>query len=597
MAGDDPTPEDIRTALGRVLASREMTSSERQRGFLRFVVERAIEGRTADIKAYTLALEVFGRGADFDPQTDSIVRVEASRLRRKLQVYYSDEGREDPVRIELPTGSYVPVFRAAPPLPAAPAGSSHAAEPPGDAAAAVPATGGHRHRLRHWLEALGGLLVVGLIVAAAQRFVVPVTAPESAAGPALVLPASALLDGPRLAVTPLANLTGDPNLGHVARGIAAEISARLALYPQLAVIATRTSAYHAEGDGEPMVLGRLLDLDYLVRGSLRRLNGPMRITTELVDTHTGRILWAGSWDRELLPDAIVPLQDEIAERIVASIFGAHGEFRPLGWQGGAAATHDPEAFDCVLRTYGYLDDRRADLLARVRDCLEDAVRRDPDFALAWAMLALVYLDEWDLDEGQPDPDGRPDPIPRALAAARRAVELDPGMGLGQRALADAAFYSSDLATFRSAAAAAISLAPNHADLLADMGRKLAYSGDWAQGTTLVRKAVELNPNHPEWYDEPLVLDLYLRGRYTDALAVLARWPDQTRPFALFARAIIDGRLGRDQEARQAVARLLALNPRFPQVMAVRLKRPQFRPHDADEIETGLAKAGIRLPDA
>ena len=96
--------------LERLLQSRALQNSESLKAFLRFVVEKTVEDEGAQLKEYTIATEVFGRNSDYDPRIDSVVRVQAGRLRTKLQEYYSTEGKGDPVVIDLPKGHYHPVF-------------------------------------------------------------------------------------------------------------------------------------------------------------------------------------------------------------------------------------------------------------------------------------------------------------------------------------------------------------------------------------------------------------------------------------------------------------------------------------------------------
>ncbi|MFZ0847554.1 MAG: hypothetical protein WAM62_17345 [Pseudolabrys sp.] len=110
--GDQPREADIRAALDRVIASSHLSKSPQLGSFLRFVVQEELAGNGSRIKAYTIAADALGRDANFDPQTDPIVRVEAGRLRRALDQYYANGGSKDPVVIELPRGHYVPVFRA-----------------------------------------------------------------------------------------------------------------------------------------------------------------------------------------------------------------------------------------------------------------------------------------------------------------------------------------------------------------------------------------------------------------------------------------------------------------------------------------------------
>src|SRR5262249_17423389 len=112
--------ESVRSALSRILASKLFLGSERLRRFLQFIVEQTLLGRTAGIKEYALAVEVFDKETSFDPRVDPVVRVEAGRLRAKLREYYEVEGQSDPVRIDLPKGTYAPVFRFIRPVEAPP---------------------------------------------------------------------------------------------------------------------------------------------------------------------------------------------------------------------------------------------------------------------------------------------------------------------------------------------------------------------------------------------------------------------------------------------------------------------------------------------
>lgn len=102
--------DDAIAELDRLLADPLLKLSERNRRFLRFAAEEALAGRADRVKAYTIAVDVFGRGEDFDPVADPIVRIEANRLRSALRTYYGGPGQQTPIRIVLPKGSYIPLF-------------------------------------------------------------------------------------------------------------------------------------------------------------------------------------------------------------------------------------------------------------------------------------------------------------------------------------------------------------------------------------------------------------------------------------------------------------------------------------------------------
>jgi hypothetical protein len=108
---DVPTAEEIRAAVERIVVSSPFRRSPQLVAFLRFVVELALGGKAEYIKSYTIGVEAFGRGECFDPQIDPIVRVEAARIRRALASYFAGEGAGLAVTIEIPLGSYVPLFR------------------------------------------------------------------------------------------------------------------------------------------------------------------------------------------------------------------------------------------------------------------------------------------------------------------------------------------------------------------------------------------------------------------------------------------------------------------------------------------------------
>jgi hypothetical protein len=112
--GVEPPNEDlIREELGRVLASHEFRTSKRSQDFLRYVVENTLNGRAEILKERTIGIDVFGRATSYDPSDDATVRVKAGEVRKRLGIYYSDQGAQSPLRIELPSGTYIPEFRLA----------------------------------------------------------------------------------------------------------------------------------------------------------------------------------------------------------------------------------------------------------------------------------------------------------------------------------------------------------------------------------------------------------------------------------------------------------------------------------------------------
>jgi hypothetical protein len=191
MPPPDPTPAAVRTELERVLASDGFVNSERLTRFLRFTVEKTLAGEGDQLKEYLLGVEVFDRGAAFDPRMDPIVRVEARRLRAKLEEYYASAGPANEVRILNRKGSYVPVF-----------------EP----AVAEPANAIHRpmRKVFWWVVAVG--LVLGVAYWSWSR-------------------TGGHTDSVSIAVVPMDAIAGDGNANELADGIAEALSIELARDP------------------------------------------------------------------------------------------------------------------------------------------------------------------------------------------------------------------------------------------------------------------------------------------------------------------------------------------------------------------------------
>ena len=112
-----PSADNVRATWHGCSASRAFPASARRRRLLEYVVEQTLADRADRLKAYDLAVAVLGRDERFDPQNDPIVRIEVGRLRRDLDHYYLTDGRDDPIRITIPKGHYVPAFEVREPAP------------------------------------------------------------------------------------------------------------------------------------------------------------------------------------------------------------------------------------------------------------------------------------------------------------------------------------------------------------------------------------------------------------------------------------------------------------------------------------------------
>ena len=212
---------------------------------------------------------------------------------------------------------------------------------------------------------------------------------------------------------------------------------------------------------------------------------------------------------------------------------------------------------------------------------------DPGYADAWAALANLYLDEHRYNYNS-----RPDPLNRALDAARRAVSLDPANQRAHWALAQVHFFRRELDRFFPEAERAIALNPNNASVVAGLGGSLHYAGD-DRGIALVKKAMALDPFHPTWFNLPLAVSHFERGEYEEALAVALKIDMPGYVPAQVHLAAIYAELGRQAEAGSAIEELLKLYPGFTTAKYIEGARKWNRTDEAIHLwVAALRKAGL-----
>ena len=580
MAKEDETgaiaPDDVRAELERVLSSAAFAGSNRLQLFLRHVTEQTLAGQGERLKGYSIGLEVFGKDPSFDAQADSLVRVEAGRLRKKLEQYYREEGAGDPIEIRLPKGGYAPTFR----LMERPAG---------------PVAGGlisSRTRVAMIVLALAAGLAVGLVLVW-QDWGSLLTAGQEAPPPERGAPAAPR--GKAVAVLPFTNLSADPAQDYFADGMTQEVITALTRFEDLFVIASDTSFTYKGRDIELPELGEALQVQFVLLGSVRQDSSTVRVTAQLLDVGDGTVRWAENYDRHLTVNHLLEIQSDIAGDIVATVAPPYGII-PRGRLQRAAAERpaDLAAYDCVLRTYAYWRVLSPREHAVVRDCLERTLEADPGYAKAWALLSMVHLDRKQL--GFNPRRGPREALDLGMAAARRAVELSAESAVAFQALATAHFASFETAEFAAAAERALKLNPNDSTILADLGTKLALIGQWGRGLGLLRKAIERNPVHPGWYHVAFALNAYRERDYEAALARALRIEMPEFYITHFVLAIVYGQLERRAEAQAAAARLLELYPEFPD-RAMEDLLGRLDPDLIEMIAEGLVKAGIPLRSA
>jgi TolB-like protein len=576
-----PSAEEIRQELEQVLASPDFVASDRLKRFLRFVVEEALAGRADRLQAYPIALEVLGRDAGFDPQTDPVVRMEAGRLRGRLERYYLGAGRSEPVRIDIPKGGYAPTFTW---------------QRDGKRTRAMPAFLAPWRRLqrrwqgRHWL-AFGALALVGVIylATAVLRFERPEVEGEA------VLPAPQER-GPAIIVLPFEDLS-EANADDVfAAGLTEELITHLMRFGELRLYSAYGS-FLEQPSADPVELSERLGVGYVVKGGVRRGPDRLRLIVHLIEGGTGQHLWTETYDRQLTAENLFEIQEQLAADLASQLAQPYGIIQQI--TADSFRRQRPEtlfAYDCVLGAFDYRRTQGREKHAASRACLEEAVRRDPGYADAWAVLADNYLDEFRYGYSPRPYD--PVALAQALSTARHAVQLDRDSVLALLALATMHFYRGEFAEAEAIDRRLLSLNPTNPHVLGQVGLRTARAGNWDEGIALVRQSIERSITAPWGYHTMIALDHYRRGDYRAALADAEQFAGARIVTVAVVMAAIHGQLGNQDEARRALERARTLDPNAIQDPRTWLRRAINLLEDLiEQLMDGLRKAGLNTSAA
>ncbi|HSN57580.1 MAG TPA: protein kinase, partial [Candidatus Sulfomarinibacteraceae bacterium] len=351
-----------------------------------------------------------------------------------------------------------------------------------------------------------------------------------------------------IAVAPFRAPSKSEELTALAEGLAEDIAAGLARFPYLTIL---EGAGLGSSDSSTSAAAGL-GARYVLRGGLRSAGSELRLSVQLVEVETGAHVWSETYDRRLDDVGVFELQDDLTDRIVATVGDYSGVIpRLVVNELRAMDDDDMTVDDWIMRAVCYVQViHPPEEHAAIRDGLEKMVELHPDNAEAHAWLANTYVNEFAFGFNPLE-----DPIGRSLQTAQRAVDLDPTTQAGWLNLAGGHFFLGDLAAFEAAATRAITLNPRNSYAIAYMGLCFGNSGQRERGAELGTRACALNPHHPEWYPFVNFYHLYAREEYEAACSVIKRinWPKFPYTHINFAAAC--GQLGRPEEARTSIKTL------------------------------------------
>lgn len=496
-----PTQEQVETALAAVLSSARFARSGRARELLTYLVTEVLAGRGEAIKAYSIAVDVFGKGADFDAENDTLVRVQAGRLRNLLDHYYASEGREADVIFRLPRGSYTLAFEAgaqggAPALPVAapPASETEAASSP----------------LRSLFQrqqnvVLAAFVSLSFVLLAGVTYLrppaVPVVHEADARRPHVI----------RLLISGDADNDDERVILHAVRDVASRFTAF-----------DTVSREDRRNDNR-----RVWPEDYRIR--IEKIHSGEASFVFLSAEHVMSGTVVGSERTSLHPGD--PLRTALPiERALIKILQPLG---PIYTDYRRRGTYSP-VMNCVLLQQDYVPDQNNERHEKARACLEALVAKGVEDSRVYTSLSYLYREEF-TDQRNPRPG---DPLKRAIAASQRALELSPNDSEAHEQLMTVYSLTGDFDLMLATGRRAIELNPSNSAMHDNFAARLNYRGRYEEALHLLLRAEELQPVAPRWRAFAFFISYYglgQMGRATERASTLA---GTTNPLYIAARAIV-----------------------------------------------------------
>ena len=520
----------IKKEVQKICTSSHFKSKELLCRFLNYIVSEHLAGRGENIKGYSIGRDVFNRGEDFDPAQDALVRIHAGRLRRMLQAYYQKEGKYDKIRIEVPLGSYNPLFS--------------------------------------YIEVSDSQLVE-----------------TSESETKIPIPF-----GPTVAIIPFKNFTGDPEKEFFALGFSEELSIELTRYDMLSVYNVSYSRALQDDNSVNFELFQKKGIRFIIEGSVNQSINQVRILVKLTDVNEGRQIWAERYDQSFSAENLNEAQETIAKEVVRVLGSEYGIIlKKLLMDSQRLKPQQLDTYISVLRFYNFQMYQTPETAIQAFNALNQAIQKEPSSGIATAMLSIMYGNTYMLDL----PDAEESYLKMGILA-EHALKLDPNSLIVRVAHAFKCFAYNEREKFFITIDKCLAMKPNNSARLGALAFHMSLYGDWERGKKILDNLMCTNLGFPLYFHGATSLYYYRIKDYSTALEEADKYNLPLIFWGPMLRAAALGQLNKTDLARENIIRLKQLKPEFEKKARYLISRYVKEDELVDHILDGIRIAGMVL---
>jgi adenylate cyclase len=522
--------EDVLNQVARICRSPEFKTKQVLCRFLSYIVSETLAGRGAEIKAFSIGVDVFNKDEDFDPGQDTLVRINAIRLRRMLEMYYNKSGVNDDIIIEIPKGGYLPSFIARVSL----------------SPKAEPALGSDAKKV--------------------------------------------LLLEPSIAVLSFKDLSGTPKNQYFAKGFSYELLVELSKYEDLKVFNYLSVTDHPENDSLLYASMAGKGIRFTFGGAVHMDKERVNVLVHLHDLHEGRQIWSERYSEKTEAENFIEIQETIVREVSGKLGSEYGIIlQRLTQDAKRQKPQSLNTYSAILKYYHYLSSRSPESASDAFNALKQAVENDPDSAMALASLAALHGTAYAMDLP-----GAEKSYTAAGELAEKAYSLDPYNLFVQIVLTFKYFIFNEKELFFDFSDQILKKNPKSTLRLGSLGFHLALYGDWKRGKQILDSVINGHLEYPLYFHGATSCYFFKTKSYEEALKEANKYQLAHFFWGPMLRAAALGQLNRKKEAATELEHLKRLKPDFEQKAFYLISRFLKEESLVTHLIEGLRKAGMAI---